>query len=344
MTVSEPAGPSVRSFRYGVLPTGEAVTGFVLDSGSGVSVVAIEYGAAITSIVTPDRLGRSGSVVLGYDSLDEYVRSRHYMGAVVGRVAGRIREGRFTVDGQLFGLATNAGRHHLHGGARGFDRHHWTGQGSVSAGAAEVAFRVRRPDGDQGYPGTLDVETSYRLSAAGELAIDFRAATTRPTPVSLVQHGYFNLTAGTADVLGHQLQVMADRYLPVDHDLLPIGQPVDVGGTPFDFRQPAVIGARINGDHEQLRLAGGLDHAWVIRDGGTSSLVPAARLVDPVSGRTLEVLTTEPALQLYSGNYLDGSHRPRAGLAIEAQQAEYPSTVLRPGEGYRATTVFRFGT
>ncbi|HUG53682.1 MAG TPA: aldose epimerase family protein, partial [Vicinamibacteria bacterium] len=277
-----------------------------------------------------------------------------FFGVVVGRYANRIAHARFTLDGRTHALTPNEPPHHLHGGLRGLHKAVWRGEAS---GEAAVTFRCSSPDGDEGYPGNLEASVTYTLTGAGEVVIDYEATSDRPTPVNLSQHSYFNLAGeGRGDVLGHRLVIDADHFTPVDATMIPTGEIAPVAGTPFDFRVPAAVGARIDEDHEQLRRGLGYDHNFVLRRGGPG-LARAARVADPASRRWMEVHTTEPGVQLYSGNRLDGvvgksghAYSPRTGFCLETQhfpdspnRPEFPSTILRPGEVYRSRTVWAFG-
>jgi aldose 1-epimerase len=295
---------------------------------------------------------------LGFASLEGYLANgRVYLGCIAGRYANRIRRGRFALDGREHQLARNDGENHLHGGVRGFDKVLWRARPLAPSRAAGVELSYRSPDGEEGYPGNLDVRVTYALTDENALRIDYRATTDRPTIVNLTHHGYFNLEgAGRGDVLGHVLAIRAGRFTPVGEGLVPTGELRPVGGTPMDFGRPTAIGARIGSADEQLARAGGYDHNFVLdRKGARPSL--AARLSSPGTGRVMEVLTTEPGLQLYSGNFLDGTavgkggraYQHRFGLCLETQhfpdspnQPGFPSTVLRPGDPWRSTTVYRF--
>ncbi|MET0556954.1 MAG: aldose epimerase family protein [Vicinamibacteria bacterium] len=342
----------ITSEHLGSLPDGRAVPVFTLTGTGGAVVRVMPFGATVLSIRVPDRDGRPGEVVLGYDGLDGYLADRCFMGVVVGRYGNRIRGGRFTLDGREVVLDTNDGANHLHGGRQGFHRRLFEAE---PAGDDALLLRLLSADGDGGYPGRLDVSVTYTLAADQTLSVDYEATTDRATPVNLTQHSYFNL-AGAGSVLDHLLTIEADAYTPVDASLIPTGERAPVAGTPFDFTRPTAIGARIGEGHEQLRHGHGYDHNFVLRGGG---LRQAARLEDPGSGRVLDVRTTEPGLQFYSGNFLGGepagrgggAYAPHDGLCLETQafpdspnQPDFPSTIVRPGAPYRSRTVFAFST
>jgi aldose 1-epimerase len=343
---------------FGTTTDGKTVDAFTLTNATGLELRAITYGATIVSLRVPDRQGRLDDVVLGYPTLAGYLEKSPYFGAVVGRYGNRIAKGRFTLEGKAYSLATNNGPNHLHGGVKGFDKVVWSVDTSRSDSAATLAFSYTSPAGEEGYPGTLQARVTYTLTDRNELRVDYFATTDAPTPVNLTQHSYFNLAgAGTRDILGHELMIAADRYTPVDATLIPTGDIAPVAGTPFDFRTATAIGARIAQNDVQLKRGGGYDHNWVLNRTGTD-LALAARLTEPTTGRTLEVLTTEPGIQFYSGNFLDGTitgkdgrvYQHRYGLCLETQHfpdspnhSNFPSTILRPGQEYRSTTVFRFG-
>lgn len=333
---------------------------YVLDAGAGITVAVLDYGAIVQSIRVPGRDGRIADVVLGYDTVAGYEHDRFYLGAVIGRCAGRIGGAAFTLDGMRHALSPNDPPNHLHGGFRGFGKATWGDalefEDFHEEGTVGVMLQHVSPDGDEGYPGALSAFVTYTLSPENVLAVEYHAAAGRPTPVNLTHHSYFNLAGeGSGDVLDHELTIYAESFTPLNEHLLPTGEIAPVEGTPLDFRALHRVGERIGADHEQLRIAGGYDHNFVI-DGEPGALRPAARLADPSSGRVLEVLTTEPGMQLYTGNFLDGiagkhGHRygPRAGLCLETQhfpdspnQPGFPSVILRPGEVYRSRTEFRF--
>ena len=354
---SAPAAQVVRS-PFGRTEDGRDVELFTLTNDS-IEVRTIPFGARIVSIRVSDRSGHVGDIVLGFDNLDGYLKPNPYFGAIVGRYGNRIAKGRFTLDGRSYQLATNNGPNHLHGGVNGFDKALWRGEPIDRNGIVGVAYTYTSPDGEEQYPGTLTARVTYTLSASRELTIDYDATTDKPTPINLTQHSYFNLAGeGNGDILGHELTIEADRFTPVDATLIPTGELAPVDGTPFDFRRPTSIGARIDTDNnEQLRNGKGYDHNFVL-NGTSGTLRHAARVVDPASGRTLDVSTTEPGMQFYSGNFLDGTitgksgrvYQRRSGLCLETQHfpdspnhPNFPSTILRPGERYQSKTVFAFG-
>jgi aldose 1-epimerase len=344
---------------FGALADGTEVRRHTLDNGRGLVVRVLTYGGILQTIEVPDRDGRPANVALGFTDLDSYVRDNTpYFGALIGRYANRIAGGRFTLDGRAYALPVNNPPNSLHGGTEGFDKRVWTATGGQDAAGLELAYTS--PDGEMGYPGTLSVRTRYRLGPDNELRIDYRATTDAPTHVNLTNHSYFNLAGEAAgSIEGHQLQLHAGHYTPTDATNIPTGEIAPVAGTPFDFTSPHLVGERIGEDDQQLEYGLGYDHNFVLDrpPGSDGTLVPAARVADPASGRVLEVLTTEPGVQFYSGNQLDGTlvgsggtaYRPRAGLALETQhypdtpnQPGFPSTVLRPGQVYQSATVYRF--
>jgi aldose 1-epimerase len=355
-TVSPPKRGVTRA-AFGNTRDGKAVEIYTLTNAHGLEMRVITYGGIITSLKVPDRSGHLGDIVLGFDTIDGYLKDPPYFGALIGRYGNRIAKGQFTLDGKTFKLATNNGLNHLHGGVKGFDKVIWNAvPGSDSNGVSVTLSRIS-PDGEEGYPGNLQATVRYTLTDKNELAIDYRATSDKATPVNLTQHSYVNLADDLGDILGHELTIHAGRYTPVDATLIPTGELAPVDGTPFDFRKATAIGARIAADNAQLKNGGGYDHNWVLDRSG-SGLQPAARLMDPKSGRTLDVATTEPGLQFYSGNFLDGSitgkggrvYRHRAGLCLETQHypdspnhPNFPSTILKSGQTYSSQTVFTFG-
>ena len=341
---------------FGRMPDGAAVDLFTLTNAHGVEVRVITYGAIVVSIRTPDRNGRFDDVVTGFDSLEEYLTRSRFFGAVAGRYANRIANARFTLDGRTYELAANNGKNHLHGGRRGFDKVVWKGSGFERDGNVGVALSHVSPDGDEGYPGTLNVTVTYTLTPRDELIVDYAATTDRATPINLTNHSYFNLAGdGGGTILKHVLTIDADRYTPTDETQIPTGELAPVDGTPFDFRRPRPVGEQIDSDHEQIRRGKGYDHNFVLNGSG---LRHAVRVVDPSSGRTMDVATDQPGMQLYTGNNLDGSavgksghvYARRTSMCFETQHFPdspnhpgFPSTILRPGQQFRSRTVFTFG-
>ena len=351
-----PQKPGVTRQPFGTHPDGTAVELFTLTNRQGVEVRAITYGAIITSIRVPDRKGTFADVVHGFDTLEGYLPRHPYFGAIVGRYGNRIGNARFTLDGRTYTLAANDGAQHLHGGVRGFDRYVWKGE-PLPAGTG-VTFSRTSPDGEEGYPGTVNVRVTYTLDDEGALQVEYAATTDRPTHINLTQHSYFNLSGhDSGNILSHEVTIHADRYTPVNEALIPTGELAPVEGTPFDFRKSTAVGARIDAAHDQITRGRGYDHNFVLtRSGG--GLQPAARVFDPRSGRTLDVATTEPGMQFYTGNFLDGSvtgkggvsYRHRSALCLETQhfpdspnKPHFPTTVVTPGTPYQTRTVFRFG-
>ncbi|MDQ6673415.1 MAG: galactose mutarotase [Chloroflexota bacterium] len=352
--------PTISAEPFGDL-YGQRVERYTLSSGAA-RVKLLTYGGIIQSIEVPDRRGQPLNVALGYATLDEYAAGNTYFGAIVGRYANRIAGGRFTLEGVTYELPTNNGPNSLHGGVRGLDQHIWHAVASQEPNGVALHLTYTSPDGDQGYPGALAVEVTYTLGGASDLRLDYRAVTDRPTIINLTNHSYFNLGGeGSGDVEDHLLTIHADRYTPVDATLIPTGAVEAVAGTPLDFATPRPIGARIRVGFEQLALAQGYDHNFVLNRPNRSDreLILAATAIHPPTGRVLEVLTTEPAVQFYSGNFLTGSrvgtsarlYRQGDGFTLETQHypdspnhADFPSTVLRPGEVFTSTTVFRFSS
>jgi aldose 1-epimerase len=344
---------------FGKMPDGTSVDIYTLTNVHGMEARIITYGAIVVSLKTPDRNGRLDDVVLGFDKFDDYLTRSRFFGAVAGRYANRIGNARFTLDGKTYELAANNGKNHLHGGRRGFDKVVWKGDKFDRGGDVGVALTYVSADGEEAYPGTLNVSVTYTLTRRDELVIDYLATTDKATPTNLTNHSYFNLAGeGRGDILQHLLSIDADRYTPTDDTQIPTGDIAPVAGTPFDFRKPTAIGARIDADSEQIRRGKGYDHNFVLNGGATPAPHHAARVVDPSSGRTMDVLTTEPGVQLYTGNNLDGSAvgksgRPygkRSALCLETQHfpdspnhSNFPSTILRPGDTFRSRTVFAFG-
>jgi aldose 1-epimerase len=344
---------------FGAAPDGAGVELFTMTNAGGMQVQATNYGATITSIKVRDRSGALGDVVLGFSSMESYHANAPYLGVVVGRYANRIANAQFKLDGKTHKLPANDGPNTLHGGLKGFDKVAWRPEPFERPGEAGVVLTHVSPDGDQGFPGTLTARVTYTLTDRNELAIDYHATTDGATVVNLTQHAYFNLAGeGAGPVLDHQLTLNADRYTPVNSRLIPTGELANVDGTPFDFRTAHAIGERINAGHPQLRFGKGYDHNFVINR-QNDDLVLAARVEEPTSGRVMEVHTTEPGVQLYTGNHLDGklvgkagkTYGERSGFCLETQhfpdspnQPSFPSTTLKPGEEYKSRTVYAFST
>jgi aldose 1-epimerase len=359
-SVTSPDGPgaTVSVAPFGRMPDGKAVEVYTLTNSRGMQVRAITYGAIIQAIRVPDRAGRMADVTLGYDSLPGYLGDSPYFGAVVGRYANRIARGQFTLQGRTYRLAVNNGPNSLHGGLKGFDKVVWEAKSFQRGDTVGVQFLHTSPDGDEGYPGALRVSVIYTLTPGNQLEVEYRAMADRATPANLSQHSYFNLAGeGNGDILGHVLTIDADRYTPVDSTLIPTGELASVANTPFDFRTPTAIGKRIGQTDRQLAYGKGYDHNFVLNRRGTG-LAHAVRVLDPGSGRTLDISTTEPGLQFYSGNFLDGSIRGKSGhryghrgaLVLETQHfpdspnhPNFPSTIIEPGREYRSKTIFAFG-
>ncbi|MGQ7249708.1 aldose epimerase family protein [Halomonas sp. V046] len=361
------AGGQISTSSFGELPDGREVTLYHLDNANGMQMSVIPYGGIIVSLKVLDADGQIDDVVLGFPSLqgylsDAYREANPYFGALIGRYGNRIAGGSFRIDGERFELPTNDGDNTLHGGNEGFDRRLWQVAPFVDESGVGLVLTLQSPDADQGFPGTLSTEVRYTLTADNALDIRYRATTSATTPVNLTQHSYFNLEGeGQGDILDHRLMLNADAFTPVDQGLIPTGDVRKLAQTPFDFRTATAIGERIEADHPQLERGRGYDHNFVIDRGGSSDdeLVLAARVEAPKSGRVLEVFTTEPGIQFYSGNFLDGSligksgqaYEQRGGLALETQhfpdspnQANFPSTLLEPGDTYASHTRYRFTT
>ena len=362
-------GPAVAETPFGKLPNtknkegkmveGERITEYTLTNRNGMVVKCITYGAIITQVLVPDKNGVLGDVALGFDSIEGYLKGHPYFGSNAGRSANRIAKGTFSIDGKEYTLATNNGAHHLHGGNVGFDKKVWSAESFLGATGPGVKFTYRSPDKEEGYPGNLSVTMSYTLTDNNEIVIDYRATTDKPTLCNLAHHSYFNLAgAGSGDVLGHQVQILAKNYTPADETLIPTGKIAPVAETPFDFTAAKAIGA-------DLKKAGGdpvgFDLNYVLDKGTTDRPELAARVTEPNSGRVLEVFSTEPGLQFYTGNFLDGTNVGKGGAAYKQyngfcmEPQKFPDSVnkpewkdksnpiLRPGETYKQTTVYKFG-
>lgn len=338
---------------------GKDISLFTLENASGMKATVTNYGAILVSLDVPDRNGEFEDVVLGFPALDGYLKENPFFGAVVGRYGNRIGNAKFTLNGVEYQLAANNGPNSLHGGVKGFDKRIWDAEPVEQDDAVGVKLTYMSADGEEGYPGNLSVTMTYLLTNDNEFAIDYSATTDKATPVNLTHHSYFNLAGqGNGDILGHELTLLADRFTPVDDGLIPTGELAPVESTPMDFRQPEKIGARINADYEQLKFGGGYDHNWALNN-SDGAMALAARVYEPTSGRVMEVMTTEPGIQFYSGNFLDGSltgkdgkvYKHRYGLCLETQhfpdspnKPDFPSTILEPGETYHTKTAYKFST
>lgn len=352
------AKPEMQKEKFGVLPDGREVTKHVLKNKNGVEVHVINYGGIITHLKAPDKSGKLEDIVLGYDSLGGYLKETPYFGAIIGRYGNRIANGKFTLEGKQYTLVQNNNGQHLHGGTKGFDKVFWNISEIDSDSGMAIRLTYLSKDMEEGYPGNLNVTVDYTLTDDNELRFDYTATTDKATVVNLTQHTYFNLSGNAVrDITDHILTLNSDEYLPVSKVLIPTGKPAPVAGTPFDFNTPTRVGLRINEKHEQLKLAGGYDHCWILAGG--EGMKTAGSVYDSISGRTVEVRTTEPGIQFYSGNFLTGSitgkggvvYKHRYGLCLETQhypdspnQPQFPSVVLKPGETYKTQTVYKFGT
>jgi aldose 1-epimerase len=344
---------TIQQTRFGQLPDTRPVDLFTLTNSHGLVAKITNFGGIITELHVPDKSGKLANVVLGFDNLPQYVAKHPYFGAIIGRIGNRIAKGRFTLDGVQYTIATNDGTNHLHGGIKGFDKVLWTATANDTPDGPSLRLTYLSPDGEEGYPGNLSVTVTYTLTNNNELRIDYSATTDKATPVNLTNHTYFNLAgAGVGTILDHEVTVAADRYTAVDpKELIPTGKIDPVKGTPLDFTTPTPIGARI------AQTPGGYDHNYVLNSGG-GKLAFAARVRDPKSGRIMETLTTEPGMQLYTSNFLDGTVKGLGGaypkhsaFCLETQHypdsvnhPNFPSTILRPGNTYQTTTVYKFLT
>jgi aldose 1-epimerase len=350
--------PGITKSIFGKTPEGQVSELYKLTNANGMQVAITNYGGRVVSILVPDKHGKMADVVIGFDHLDGYLGNNPYFGALIGRYGNRIANARFKLDGVEYKLAANNGPNSLHGGVKGFDKVLWTArESSKNPPALELTYVSK--DGEEGYPGTLTTKVVYTLEAGNALRIDYHATTDKDTVLNLTNHSYFNLAGeGSGDILKQVMMINADRYTPVDANLIPTGELAKVEGTPFDFRKPTAIGARINDDNPQLKLAGGYDHNFVLnRTGSGPSL--AARAFDPESGRELEVLTTQPGIQFYTGNFLDGTIHGKGGKIITRRSAfcletqhfpdspnhpKFPTSELKPGQAYHYTTIYKFST
>ena len=346
---------------FGKTKDGATVYRYVLTNNKSLEAVVVSYGASLVSVKTPDRNGKIADVVFGYDDLNGYEQDKAYIGATVGRFANRLAGGEFVLDGTTFHIPKNNGQNTLHGGTIGFNKRVWTGVDRSRADAEVLELSYTSPDGEQGFPGTLKVTVTYTLPAdKNELRIDYSATTDKDTVLNLTNHSYFNLSGDpTQQILNHQILIRGQKFVPVNASLIPTGELRPVAGTPFDFTKATAIGTRIDQDNEQLKFGMGYDQTWVLEANGKSGPQLAAEAFEPVSGRVLEVLTTQPGVQFYTGNSLDGTARGKGGqlyarrtaFCLETQhfpdspnQPNFPSTELKPGETFQSTTILRFST
>ena len=360
MTISYGAAetnPHMSKQAFGKTADGTQVDLFTLKN-KGMEVAITNYGGTVVSVKVPDRSGHLEDVVLGYENLDGYITDKAYLGATVGRYGNRIAKGKFSLDGTTYTLAKNNGENSLHGGAKGFNKAIWEAKDVSTKQAPALQLSYLSKDGEEGYPGNLAVKVTFTLTAEHELKIQYSATTDKDTVLNLTNHSYFNLAgAGNGDVLATQVTINADRFVPVDSTLIPTGELRSVQGTPFDFRAPTALGARIDQDNEQLKFGGGYDVSWVVNHGGGEKPVLAAKAHEPKSGRTLEVWTTEPGVQLYTGNSLDGTihgksghvYKRRYAFCFEAQHfpdspnhPQFPTTELKPGQEFHSETIYKF--
>lgn len=348
---------------FGKIPGGRDVYLYTLKNKHGMEAKIANYGGIVVSLLVPDKSGKFDDIVLGYDSLAQYITSNGpYFGALIGRYGNRIGKGKFTLNGKQYQLATNNGPNHLHGGLKGFDKVFWEVDEAANADGRTLALKYTSKDGEEGYPGTLSVKVLYSLTDDNALRIEYSATTDQPTVLNLTHHSYFNLAgAGNGDILSHELTINADKFTPIDDGLIPTGELRDVNGTPMDFRTSAVIGARVSDKDKQLISGKGYDHNWVLNRtaGSATGFVAAAKVYEKTSGRVMEVWTTEPGLQFYCGNFLDGTnigkrgkkYNYRYGFCLETQhfpdspnKPGFPSTVLNPGVEFKSTTAYAFST
>lgn len=339
---------------------GKAIDCYTLTNAKGVEMKVTNYGGIVTSLKVPDKAGAMGDIVLGFNDVDSYIKGSPYFGCIVGRYGNRIGAAKFTLAGKEYTLEKNNGPNSLHGGVKGFDKQIWDAKEIKGKTSVGIAFTYTSKDGEEGFPGTLTTTVTYTLTNKNEFKIDYKATTDKPTICNLTHHSYFNLSGeGSGDILGTEIMLNASKYTPVDSTLITTGEIVNVAGTPFDFRKATAIGTRINDDNEQLKFGKGYDHNWVIDRKGKAGLVLAATAYDPKSGRAMDVLTTEPGIQMYVGNFLDGTltgksgqiYSHRSAFCLETQhypdspnKPKWPSVTLKPGKIYKTTTVYKFYT
>jgi len=359
MSVNTEAKTHIKKQPFGKAPDGTPVEIYTLTNSNGLEARIMTYGGTVVSLRVPDRNHKFDDVVLGFDTFDPYPTKSPFFGALIGRYANRIAKGKFTLDGHQYSVPVNDGENSLHGGNKGFDKRVWKAREIKVRDGAALEFTYLSKDGEEGYPGNLSVRVIYSLTDDNGLKIDYSATTDKDTVINLTNHSYFNLAgAGSGTILGHELMLNADRFTPIDKGLIPTGELKSVQGTPMDFRQPTPIGARINENDEQLVFGKGYDHNWVLNS-SNGSLALAARVYEPTTGRVMEVYTTQPGIQFYSGNFLDGTitgkggkvYNKRDAFCLETQHfpdspnhPNFPSTVLRPGEKYAQTTIYKFST
>lgn len=357
LPVNALAKPKVAKAAFGKTADGKPVDVYTLTNSSGAECRIITYGGTVVSLKVPDKSGKMGDVVLGYDSVADYEKHTSYFGSLIGRYGNRIAKGKFKIGNEEYTLAKNNGENHLHGGPKGYDKVVWTGRSFVTAAGANLELKYLSKDGEEGYPGDLSITVVYTLTEKNELKIVYSATTDKATVVNLTHHSYFNLAgAGKGTILDHQLMINADAFLPTDSGSIPTGELKKVAGGAFDFRKATAIGARIDANDQQIEFGKGYDHNWVLHKKG-KALTLAATVFEKSTGREMKVLTTEPGLQFYSGNFLDGSIKGksgqdypyRSGFCLEAQhypdspnQPKFPSTVLKPGQRYSQTTIYQF--
>ena len=362
MTITQLSGSSeikqrAQQQQFGKTSDGKTAEAYVLRNKNGVEVTVSDFGATLVSFKAPDRNGKLADIVLGYKTAPEYEDGKSYFGGTIGRYGNRIANGQFTLDGKVYQVPKNDGPNSLHGGIKGFNKRYWKGKDISSDNVQSVEFTYLSPDGEEGYPGNLNVKVTYSLNDQNELRISYTATTDKDTVVNLTNHAYFNLAGeGNGDILGHELMLKADKFTPVGSTLIPTGELKPVKGTPFDFSKSTAIGARINQDDQQLKFGKGYDHNWVLTAGKQTKPQLAAEVFEPKSGRVLQVQTTESGIQFYSGNFLDGSvtgvsgkaYGHRSGFCLETQHfpdspnhANFPSTVLKPGQTYHTETIYK---
>ena len=349
---------TVSQLHFGLTTEGDSIVQYAFANGNGLEIKIINYGCIVTHLKVPDQSGKIEDVVLGYDNLEDYIKASPYFGAVVGRYGNRIAKGKFTLDDVEYQLVQNNGENHLHGGTKGFDKVVWEAETFENDHSVGLKLNYLSKDMEEGYPGDLDVTVTYTIKKENEVEIDYLATTDKKTIVNLTQHSYFNLTGNTKrDILDHQVSIKSDYILPVDGGLIPTGDLLPVSETPFDFNEMKAVGEQIEDAHEQIKLGGGYDHCWVLIKSAEDALEWAIKAYDPFSGRVFELATTEPGVQFYTGNFLNGEltgkygsmYHKRYGLCFEPEhypdspnQVDFPSVLLKPGEEYNSKTIWRF--